>query len=152
MNHVSRRSIMRAGVCGSATLLAGCTSSSSDGSGGGSTREQVIDSREEINEDGYQYFSFDLNRQATFEYEFTVRSGPEIDVFLMDDQEFDEYQGGNRFRVFSGKVGTGGRDTLTLDENSYRLVVDNTNAGEVAPPTNFDDDVVEVEVAAWVEG
>jgi len=69
----------------------------------------------------------------------------------MDDQEFDEFQAGNRFRVYSSDYGTGGGDTLTLEEDSYRLVVDNTAAGEVAPPTNLDDDVVEVGVEGWVE-
>lgn len=153
---ISRRDTITGCLTFSAGFLAGCTGGSpvdtGDGGGGGSNRQQIIDSREEVAEDEYQYFTFDLNRQATLEYEFYVRNGPEVEVFVMDDQEFDEYQGRNRFRTYSQEGGTSGSDTLTLAEDSYRLVVDNTDGGNVQPPTNFDDDVAEVEVKAWVEG
>lgn len=40
---------------------------------------------------------------------------------------------------------TGGRASIKLDPGTYRLVLDNTDFGAAAPPTNFSNDVVEVE-------
>jgi hypothetical protein len=136
--------------------VAGCSGSpvedgESDG-GGGTNRERIVNNREEVAEDEYIRFSFDLNREATLDYEFVVRNGPDIEIFIMDDAEFDEFQAGNRFQVYSDSGGASGSDIVTLQEDSYRLVVDNTSAGSIEPPTNFDDDVAEVEVDAWVEG
>lgn len=142
-----RRTLVVATGTGLTTLIAGCSDSTEGGSG--TAREQIIDSREEVPEDEYLVFSFDANDQVEFEYEYTVRDGPDIDVFLLDDQEFDEFQAGNRFRPYSTVYGTSGGDTVVLDEDSYRLVIDNTNAGEVAPPTDFDDSVAEIEVSGW---
>lgn len=127
-------------------------SDGSSNSGSTTTREQLTDDRHSVNEDEWYRIAFDLNRQATLEYEFFVRDGPAIDVFVMNDLEYEEYQAGNRFQVFSSDNGTSGSDSVTLGEGTYRLVIDNTGAGSESPPTNFDDDVADVEVEATVVG
>lgn len=144
---------------GGSTSSGGSTSGGSSGgsdgsSNGGSTTQtrQLVDDRREVSEDEYYRWSFDLNSQATLEYSFTVRDGPDIDVFVLDDQEMDEFQGGNRFRAYSSENGISGSDSVTLSPDSYRLVIDNTSAGNEAPPTNFDDDVADVEIEATIEG
>lgn len=110
--------------------------------------ETLIDKRRTIDEDGNWRVSWNLNRQVTLTYDFTVRSGPEVEVFVLDTREFDEYQAGNRFRPLVHTTGISGSGEVTLEEGEYRLVVDNTDAGEVQPPTNFDDDPVDVELYA----
>lgn len=140
---INRRQLMIAGSSAIAVTLAGCS--------GGSSREQVIDNRAKINEDEYKYWSFSLDENATVEYEFTVRNGPEMEIFVLKESEFQEFEDGNRFRGHSSS-GTGGSNSVTLDAGDYEFVVDNTNAGNVSPPTNFDDDVVEVEVDAYLSG
>lgn len=154
MSHHSRRDIMLTCVCGATTILAGC-SSGFIGPGRGddreSTHKQVLNEREEIAEGEYEYFSFSIYRQTNFKYDFTVRSGPEIDVFLVNDQEFDEFEDGDQFKNYSSKHGGSGSDSVTLAEESYRFVLDNTSAGKVTPSTNLHDNIAEVEVKAWVE-
>lgn len=154
MSDHSRRDIMLTCVCGTTTILAGC-SSGFIGPNSGDDRElrrkQVLDKREEIAESEYEYFSFSIYRQTNFKYEFTVRSGPEIDVYLVNDQEFERFEDGNQFKHYSSKHGGSGSDSVTLAGESYRFVIDNTSAGKVTPPTNLSDDIADVEVKAWVE-
>ena len=158
MTGIRRRAVVSAGVAALGLTLAGCTGSTSgdrnggdtgDGEEGGRSREEIIDDRIEVEEDGYRYVSFDLRRDAELHYEYTVREGPAIEVFVVTDDEFDEFQAGNRFRGYSAS-GVGGGDSVSLPADSYRFVVDNTNAGDVRPPSNLDDDIVVVEVTATV--
>lgn len=137
----NRRKLLIAGSSAIAVTLSGCS--------GGESREQVIDNRAEINEDEYKYWSFSLDESATVEYEFTVRNGPEMDVFILEDSEFREFENENRFRGHASS-GTGGSNSVTLNAGDYKFVVDNTNAGNVSPPTNFNDDVAEIEVQAYL--
>lgn len=155
-------------------LIAGCIGSdsgdgddgSSSGSSGGSSddsgssssntqesrREEVVDDRRNVPEDEYYRWRFDVNRAATLEYQFTVREGPEVDVFVATEAEFDAYSSNERFRAVSRSSGIGGNEVVTLDRGTHYLVIDNTGAGWVSPPTNFDDDIADVEIEAIIEG
>lgn len=138
---INRRKLLLAGSSAIAVTLSGCSGSGS--------REQVVDNRAEINEDEYKYWSFSLDESATVEYEFTVRNGPDMDVFVLKESEFREFEAGNRFRGHASS-GTGGSNSVNLNAGDYKFVVDNTNAGNVSPPTNFDDDVAEIEVDVYL--
>lgn len=132
-------------------LLSGCSgdstsdSSGGDNSGGGNSWENIIDSRKQVEEDGYYSWSWNPEQTVDLDWEFTVRSGPEVEIFLMESTEFDEYQAGNRFYVKNDETGTSGSGTFTVESGNYRFVIDNTDAGNIQPPSNFDDDVAEVE-------
>jgi len=153
MSERSRRWLL--GAAGTAVVaLAGCSQNDENSDLGDNDeqenqREEIVDSRRSIREDEYYSYQFDLNRQADLEYEFTVRDGPEIDVAVMTAGEFSEYESGNRSR---GQFlsGTGGSDVITLSEGSYYFVLDNTNALQVDPPANLNDDVADVEYSAYV--
>ncbi|GAA0193803.1 hypothetical protein [Halobaculum roseum] len=110
--------------------------------------DETSDTRQ-IPEDEWYQWNFELNEQAVLSYDFVVRSGPAIDAILTDDTEYDQLQEGNRFRYYSeGSVmdDEGGQVTTTLAPGTYHLVLDNSDAGEAQPPTNFDDDIAEVEI------
>lgn len=116
-----------------------------------STRSQrvtTISDERNIEEDGYYYYSINFAQSTTIEYEFVVRQGTEIDVILFDESEFSHYENGERSRYYTGLSAlnsVGDSATGQVGTGSYRLVFDNTNYGEAAPPTNFDNDVVNVE-------
>lgn len=105
-----------------------------------------------INEDAYAYYFFTLNAYSfRLAYEVLVASGPAVDVFLMDDQNFQRYQQGRAFEYL-----VAGTDQATthsiqnvaiagLTAGTYYLVVDNTNAGQARPPTNGVNDVAAVQ-------
>ncbi|WP_135822434.1 hypothetical protein [Halostella litorea] len=166
----------------SAALLAGCISDDEDAdttqngggdqgnnfngggeSGGGSnnpdTTESVqtntlVDDTVDVSEDEYRYWTFTLNQEATLSYEFTVRNGPNVDVILTDQEEFNSYQDGNRFRYASSGSSLdsiGDRISTDIPADDYVLCIDNTEAGEAQPPSNLDDDVARVEIMAVIE-
>lgn len=141
--------------------LAGCSETDDDdgdgdagGDSGGSasSTETLIDDRRNIPEDDAYTQGFELNRRGTLQYSYTVRTGPEIDVFVVSSEEYNAYQSGERFRALSRDSGAGGGDSVTLSQGTYYLVIDNSNAGWVSPPTNFDDDIADVEIEAIVQG
>jgi hypothetical protein len=66
----------------------------------------------------------------------------------VDQSEYDQLEAGNRYQYSTeGSVleDEGGGATTTLSPGSYYLVFDNSSIGEARPPTNFDDDIAEIE-------
>lgn len=165
--HYSRRSVLTSTAVATALSLAGCTGASesddeSDGTddqnsgengGDGQTnavdrqrREELVNRRVTINEDDYESWTFSLNRDSTLEYEWTVRDGPEVELFVMEQSEYSYFRSGERFHADSS-AGTGGRNRIDLSaDTEWAFVIDNSEAGSVSPPTNFEDDVAQVEV------
>jgi len=126
--------------------LAGC-SSDSDPSGGDSTPwQEILNTRETVQEDEYQAWNWSADQATEIRWEFTVRNGPEAELFVMESTEFDEFQAGNRFYAIESAVGTSDETTFTVESGDYRFVLDNTNAGDIEPPTNLEDDAAEIEL------
>lgn len=114
-----------------------------------SVRSEVLDDFTNVREDHWTTWSWSFEKTTLFEYNFVVRDGPDIDVFVTTDTEYQEFEDGNRFRTMSGlsSVGsTGDRAEESIPVGDYVLVVDNSNYGPTSPPTNFDEDIAEVEM------
>ncbi|MDS0258914.1 hypothetical protein NDI56_05850 [Haloarcula sp. S1CR25-12] len=129
--------------------LAGCSSDSDpSGSSGGDTDswQEILNTRETVQEDEYQAWNWSADQSTEIRWEFTVRNGPEAELFVMESTEFDEFQAGNRFYAVESAAGTSDETTFTVESGDYRFVLDNTNAGDIAPPTNLDDDAAEIEL------
>lgn len=176
MNRKTRRAVL--GAAG-ATLLAGCSSGGDTGdvqnnAGGGSddsdgdgvpdseddfphnpefSREvELLNDMRNIPEDEWIAWEYEFDGETELTYEFTVREGPAIDVIFVTSEEYEHLDDGDRYRYIpDGSVmdSAGGSETIMPPEDTYRLVVDNTAAGEAAPPTNFDDDIARVEIEAY---
>lgn len=152
---LKRRTFIGGSIAG---LIAGCTESEGAGDspdsgvGGGSVStpepEEMLDRTVRVSEDDYRGWTFSLNYDVRMVVDFTVRSGPEVDIFVMEDDEYSQLRNGNRFHAKSFG-GVSGRQTVRLSSSKeWAFVVDNSSAGSRNPPTNFDDDVAEVEVEA----
>ena len=126
-----------------------------NGGGGGGSTETIASQTVEVPEDDFYVWTFRLNQSARLEYNFTVRSGPEIDFMTIERSELQHFRNGERFSYLpsvSTLASVSGRSSRDMPSGEYGIVVHNTNAGEASPPTNFDDDVVRVEVEATVTG
>jgi len=102
----------------------------------------------QVPEDSWYAEEFGLTETATLFFEFVVRSGPAIDVFLLDESEYDQLRAENRFRIYTGGSvldAKSGNATITLSPGSYYVIFDNTSAGEAQPPANLANDIAEVE-------
>ena len=100
-----------------------------------------------IEEDEWTYFTLELPSDGMIEYDFLVRSGPNIDVSLLDEEEDQFYENGERYRYYTGMSTTGssGSKSGRLKAGRYYLIFDNSNIGETRPPANLRNDVVRVE-------
>ncbi|WP_229112914.1 hypothetical protein [Halapricum desulfuricans] len=160
----SRRRFIASGLAGVSFAIAGCNSGSDndedDGDDDDQDEPEVQDTPEptwqtvasedgrRVLEDEYWYQRFQLNGSAPVRITVEVRSGPSLDLVLTSSEEFAEFEQGNRFRyndALSALDNTflDARDTLSSGE--YVLLIDNTNAIEAQPPTNFDDDIATVD-------
>lgn len=145
-----------------AVALAGC---SSQGSGGnddsgdssgssdeneqsGPVTEEFINDTATVDEDGWTYWDWEQEQNIEYTIDYLVRDGPEIDAFVTTEEEFQNFEAENRFQTLEGFTSAGVSGTLsgTLGPGSYYFVLDNSNAGQVEPPTNFDEDPADVEV------
>jgi len=109
--------------------------------------DEEADTRQ-VPEDSWYVEEFELTETATLFFEFVVRSGPAIDVFLLDESEYDQFRSGNRFRLYTdGSVldAEGGNTTITISAGSYYLIFDNSSLGDARPPANLANDIAEVE-------
>lgn len=141
-NGLTRRRAVTAGATLLLASVAGCSGGSSKG---------LVDNTIELGEDDYKYWTFELGSKTTLSYEFLVRNGPKIDMILLTDSEFNQYQAGNRFEHIakgSSMASVEGSVEAKLSKGDYAFVADNTNAGEAAPPANFEGDLAKVELAA----
>jgi len=115
-----------------------------------STELRDVSTTRNIQEDQWYSYGLNFTEPGYIEYDFVVRDGPAIDVILMDEEEYSSYEEGERFRAYndlSAYDSAGERiDGGPLSEGSYRLIFDNSEFGDAAPPTDFDNNVAEVEI------
>lgn len=90
-----------------------------------------------IEADSARAFELAVQGPIRLDYQASVAQGPDIDVFLMDDQNYQSYQSGEEFTYFDcSSLGTGSASGVCeLPEGSYHLVLDNTERGEASPAT-----------------
>lgn len=145
------------GAVALAGSLAGCSALDSvdnDSSGGGlgGGMETVVDDTEVVEEDQYLSYDFDFDSDRTMEYEFIVRDGPNIDVFVAETEEYNHYTQGEAFEYYGDSLDTStATETIDLAAGEYKIVLDNTDYVEAQPPTNFDGDPAEVDITVRVE-
>lgn len=145
------------------TVLAGCNDSGDGGDGGGGSNgggggnsgndEQTMtlaDARREIEEDDYVFWDFSVPSSGTVQYDYIVREGPDIELWVMPSDEFNHYQAEERFQYNGGGSGASDRGSVSLAGGDYVLVLDNTNMGSVSPPANLANDIASVEIDATV--
>jgi len=101
-----------------------------------------------VQEDAYKGREFEFPSEGRIEYSATVRTGPAVDFYVMEQSEVTYLANQERFQYIekaSQPDATGAEVTADLPSGNYSMVIDNTNAGEAQPPTNFDDDIAEVD-------
>jgi len=115
--------------------------------------EDWVDNNVTVLEDEFKHITWELEESWEIEYEFIVRDGPAVDVFIVADSEFEHFRQGERFKYYGETLDSGGgSDTVTLEPGSYHMVIDNSELVKAQPPSNLDDDPAEVEIQATRRG
>lgn len=153
MKNLSRRNIIASATTTIAIGLAGC-SGDDDQSDTKSVDIKPFHGEYEVPEDEYETTGmFRSDRQGEISYNFTVNSGPEVDVYLLTPENVSLYESGQRFDYLSHTTGTSS-NTVAVDsatvpaDTTTQMLIDNTETGDVSPPTNFDDDIATVQLDA----
>ncbi len=121
-------------------LMAGCA--------GSSGLDEV--GRTVLAEDQYYTISFNAKRTVDLSIQVEVHSGPNLDVFVVDEINFQQFKARNNFVHFEscgGVAAQGFQRSCSLAEGAYFVILDNTNSGAVSPPFNGIDDGADV---SWV--
>ena len=110
------------------------TSGCSSDSGHGSYDKTVT-----VDED--QYFSVQLTGVSQVGWIVEYLDGEHnFDVYLLDDVNYQQFTNGNSFNYLSELSAPdakgGQRGPVTITEDDYYLVVDNSNQGDSAPPSD----------------
>ena len=121
-------------------------SASLTGCMGGEDCDTVTDSIETtVDEDQYFYFDFntgDVVKSLEYTFERKDDEGHEIDVYLMTEPNFQQYEKDNSFVYLAdfsepATTKTNFEKNGNLDESKkYFLVIDNTDHGDSAPPSD----------------
>lgn len=139
--------------------LAGCSGQSGDGpnvsdeESPGDASETLADETVEVPEDTYQAYTATFENSATLAYDAIVRTGPAIDIIVTNGNEFSNYEHDENFRYDSTASAldtSNASNSAQLESGNWVLILDNTDRAEAQPPTNFDDDVAEVEIEATI--
>ena len=133
--------------------FAGCTGDEEENC------DTITDSTETVIDED-QYFTQEfgvgvVSLQYTFERKDS--EGHEIDVYLLDEMNFQQYENGNSFVYlvdFSEPATTKtmfGKDGNLDEGDEYFLVIDNTDAGDSYPPSDGYDNGVHFVIDYSVE-
>lgn len=125
------------------------TNPNSDSTGDSTRTETVVDTTRNIQEDEWYRVTFTANSSALYEARMTVRDGPSVDFYVTSQEELTAFENGDRFRYnrdLSMPDSIGGTASAELPAGDLAFIVDNSNQGEAAPPTNAVNDVATVEI------
>lgn len=110
---------------------------------------ELVNDERTIGEDEWYVWEYEFEEEIWLSTEFTVREGPPIDMMWFTESEYSYYEDQERATPVSGGYemdAAGGANEVTLPAGTYRLVLDNTEWGQAAPPTNFDEDPATVSI------
>jgi len=155
MDRVTRRTVVTGGV-GSTLFLSGCL----DGwnlfvNPEDRKRQQLSQTTvdETIRKDQFYAMGYEFAFPVEIEYEFEVRDGSNVDVLVLPEEEFSLYRTGRTFESVDSASeldASEGAVSTHLSEGRYRLVIDNTDQGEVSPLDDEDSVAITLEFTSYV--
>ena len=105
----------------------------------GCTDELELSESVFVNEDDWVGYTFDCYDSCVVDVSVDVDYGPEIDVYVMNSMNYDNFKECDSFYYYedvsrSGTYGFSG--STSLDSGDYVIVFDNSDCGDTSPPTN----------------
>ncbi|MGD1834387.1 MAG: hypothetical protein ACPKQO_01535 [Nitrososphaeraceae archaeon] len=105
----------------------------------------LVNKHEELEEDYYASYEFEVNGNEEIDLEFTHKSGPIVELYLFDNDNFQLYiEQKDGVKVYEQKEISSGvvySESYHLETGKYYVVIDNTDSGLVYPPINFENDI-----------
>jgi hypothetical protein len=109
----------------------------------------VFDEEVQIGEDQYIYLPADLDKASYITLEYNVKSGPKIDVYVVEDTQLRHYKNNDSIQYIES-LSTFGSSTSSrtayLEKGKYIIIFDNTDYGKTYPPMNLADDIATIDI------
>ncbi|GEM_PF-5639377 len=111
----------------------------------------ILSKKETIQEDEYAYYKFDISKYRDVEFRVKSISGSDFEMAIFDKDNFGKYieringKSVDSIKVvYQSKVLANGsnKETFTLWNGTYVVLVDNTDKGLIKPPMNLENDSV----------
>lgn len=111
----------------------------------------ITHSEVQVSEGEYVYFKFTVTSDETIKLNISNLTNNGFEVFIFDEDNFDSYK---NLELSYGLILNipGGYETegeYEVVSGTYYLIIDNTDWGNVAPPTSLTDDIVIMEIEAY---
>jgi hypothetical protein len=114
----------------------------------------------QVQEDQYYTLPIKVENAAEVTIEYLVKSGPNIDVFFVDEEGLKEWQ-----RMLKGDDGSGvsyyselstfgtseSSVSESVNEGTYYLIFDNTDYGPTYPPMNMANDISTLDLVIKIQ-
>lgn len=115
----------------------------------------LIEQETQIQEDYYSVYDIELDRRNEVIVEYVINSGPNIDIFFVDETNYFKWK-----RMMEGakesnfqyypQLSTFGTSISTrksiLPSGTYYLILDNTDEGPTYPPMNLENDIATLNI------
>ena len=92
-----------------------------------------------VAEDDWRAWSVECFNSCNLELSVELNSGPNVDVYVMTESNFDSYKNCDSFyylEEFSMTDTNGFTASGTIENGDYVVVIDNTDCGVASPPSN----------------
>ena len=99
---------------------------------------EEIEETVEIPAGEFKEYMLEFPEGGALKYEFTVTSGPSIDVLMIRDGEFNYFEQGYQVNYNSAHTvqdNTEGSSSAGITSGTYYLTFDNSEMGRAQPPT-----------------
>lgn len=123
-------------------------------------KEAVVlaDTSVPVDEDEYYAFTAEITKKSAVTVEYSIISGPEVDMFTLTESQYAVWKKSKKHEEgsvtpVSGLSESGknkGTFSAEVPAGTYFVIVDNTNYGKCAPPTNTVNDQANVQVKITV--
>jgi hypothetical protein len=117
--------------------------------------EYIYDGELQLEEDYYRYFKLELNQDTYVTIDYTIKSGPNMDVYFLSEDAFyiweriikenidEPFYYDTELSTFNTSKSS---KTINVPKGTYFVVLDNTDNGPTYPPMNLENDFVTVDL------
>jgi len=119
----------------------------------------LVDGEVAVDEDDFHPIRVELEARSKVTVIYTLSSGPAMDIFTLNSPEYEVWKNTKKkaaasispVAALSESGKKRGTITAVLDPGTYYVIIDNTNYGACAPPTNTVNDRAVMRVKVTVK-
>jgi len=109
-----------------------------------SLEKTIYNKKLELKEDEYHYQKHEFTQNFIIYFDIENLTSNGFEIFVFDEANFKKYK--DQKQTSGHSINVPGmyenKESITIEQGVYYIVIDNTDYGSVVPPMNFSDDIV----------